>query len=194
MALIAVAGLLSSCDDKFGFDEIHQTPQGIYKADRLPSEESRRALILYSAGYNSLSTYLASDINDLQEGYIPKKGRNENLLFIVSRQPVSSGNYSVPTPTVIIQLYKDKGGNPIMDTLLTMNTSMVASTASTMKSALTYIRDNFHVKSYGMIFSSHASGWLPKGLYSDATTSTMSLMQRAMEDPSLPAVKSIGQD
>ena len=38
--------------------------------------ETRRVLLLYSAGYNSLSTYLKEDIEDeLMSGFIPGDGR-----------------------------------------------------------------------------------------------------------------------
>jgi len=196
LVLVAVVGMIiSSCERDFGFDEIDQTPDSIYRNDRLPSAVSRRALILYSAGFNSLSSYLASDIEDFKTGYLPKKGRNENMVFIVSRLPEGDGKYSKPTSPVIIQLYKDNEGNPVMDTVLTMNSSSSAASTATMKEALSYIKDNYPAKSYGMVFSSHATGWLPKGYYNEATASTFSTGEKmGINDPNLPAVKSVGQD
>lgn len=216
--LIAFSTLFVSCskDDDFGISGKDAYSNHEDLGNRLKSEETRKVMILYSAGFNSLSSYLSEDIEDLKKGYLPGNSRNDNVLLIFSRQPVSSGNYAKLTSPCLIKMYKDEQGNAVMDTLLRMSDSTVAVSPTTMKKVLTYVKENFPAKGYGMVFSSHASGWLPAGYYSNPSdyekgmdfstysTSAFSIKRNdysesynymeSQSDPSLPAVKSIGQD
>jgi len=149
LALTAVFSLVSGCDcnridpDKTGYD---------------------RVLILYSAGYNSLCDYLREDIEDLQKGYVPG-AKDDRAFLIVSHLADSRGDYSVTTSPQLIRLYKDNKKGVVLDTLHTYSGNL--SDPSNMKGILTDIQKQFPAKHYGMLFSSHATGWLPAGYYTD---------------------------
>ena len=61
---------------------------------RSDDSEMRNVLLLYSAGFNSLSTYLREDIEDeLMSGYIPSGGRNDNVLLVFSKLTAKPRDY-----------------------------------------------------------------------------------------------------
>lgn len=188
---------LSSC---FG----HENHRNDCKVD----ESSRKVLLLYSAGYNSLRSYLLDDIKDLKEGWLPGKECQDDILLVYIHTPKVSGAYNIPTSPYLIRLYKDKNGVVVSDTLVTYPEGTVSSSAVQLNEVLSYVKDNFTSGSYGMIFSSHATGYLPSGYYSNPNEyrHSGSRMMRARGipapvpyiepdfDPSMPMVKSIGQD
>lgn len=173
-------------------------------------EENRKVLLLYSAGFNSLRNYLLDDIKDLKQGWLPENKCNDDILLVYTHTPERSGTYSQKKSPYLIRLYRDHEGAAVCDTLQTYPAGTISSSATQLNEVLTYIRDNFTSGSYGMIFSSHATGYLPAGYYSNPSSyvfpgSAMSGSKAAYTaspvpyiepdfDPSLPMVKSIGQD
>ncbi len=175
--------------------------------------EKRNVLILYSAGYNSLSDYLIEDISDLKQGWLPGSDRNDNVLLVYSHFPTKRGIYSTPTSPTLTRIYKNLEGKTISDTLAYFPSETYSATAEQLHTVLTYVKTEFQAKSYGMIFSSHATGYLPSGyyakpndyIYQDKNNISYRYgMGRRYSnpvpyiapkhDPSLPDVKSIGQD
>ena len=47
-------------------------------------KETRQVLLFYEAGFNSLSYDIHHNINVLKEGYLPGKGRNEDVVLVFS--------------------------------------------------------------------------------------------------------------
>ena len=178
------------------------------------NDESRNVLLLYSAGYNSLSEFLADDIADLLGGELPGSGRMEDVLLIYSHFPSVKGAYSVPTSPTLTRVYKDIENNVVKDTLVVYPEGVCSSMASQLNRVLTYVKDNYPAKTYGMVFSSHATGYLPTGYYSNprgyvyfpptivSSADASSGYNDAVgvpyvepeHDPMLPMVKSVGQD
>ena len=169
-------------------------------------------MLLYSAGYNSLSSFLKEDISDLTKGWIPGSGKDENILLVYSHNR-KSGGYETPNPPVLYRMYKNRKGVTVKDTLKTYTKETHSATAEQLNEVLNYVKTAFPAKSYGMIFSSHATGYLPAGYYGNPgqyVFKEKSGMRRRQGknihttnpvpyyapdfDPSLPAVKSIGQD
>lgn len=170
-----------------------------------------KLMILWSNGFNSLSKYLKEDINDLQGGYLPFAD-DKNVVIVVSHLPRAKGDYRTETAPQLIRLYRDKKTNKaVMDTLKSYSTDLRLGDASTMRTILNEIHSQFNAKHYGMVFSSHSTGWLPKGYYSDpesfdeitpSSARVLSLGQalpegavRYIEEqrlPGEPAVKSLG--
>lgn len=215
--------LFSACfkDDNFSVTRSQEGSGAVEETVRVPSEETRSVLLLYSAGFNSLNDYLAEDIEDLEKGFLPgREVRSDPVLLVYSRQPytytqtngLQKPDYSTKTRSYLFRMYAGPDGQPHRDTLWFWSKSKAACSAETMKEVLTYVRDQFPAKSYGMIFSSHASGWLPATYYDAPSTyekthaadagvkiSPYSL-RRALppeEYPAIdpyPAVKSLGQD
>ncbi len=204
-AVLSAIMLLASCC------EVEPPVVGIEPpAVEVDHSKTRKVLLLYSAGYNSLRSYLLDDINDLKEGWLPGNEEKDDILLIYTHTPEKSGSYNTPTSPYLIRLYHDQEGEAVSDTLVTYDKSTVSSSAPQLNTVLSHVKENYPAKSYGMIFSSHATGFLPPGYYSNP--SSYSFMKSKMAaagkgdilspvpyvepeyDPSLPMVKSIGQD
>ena len=80
-------------------------------------KETRQVLLLYEAGFNSLSNDINRNINVLRQGYLPEKGRNEDVVLVFSHQtPDNRRVYTQDTAPVIYRLYSEHG-EPCADTL-----------------------------------------------------------------------------
>ncbi len=197
IALIVLVPAFSSCREK-------PVPPDI------DYSQSRKVLILYSAGFNSLKHYLQDDINDLKEGWLPEGKDGNEMLLVYTHTTAPGSSYNTPSTPYLIELYRDMNGKAVADTLMTYPAGTISSSAIQLNTVLKHIKASFPAKSYGMIFSSHATGFLPTGYYSDPDAyvfKNISLMSRGAlmppspvpyvepeYDPSLPMVKSIGQD
>ncbi len=178
---------------------------------RTPSENERKVLIVYSAGYNTLRSYLKEDLEDLQKGYVPRNGLRDDVLLVLSHLNAKYGDYKTPTEPVLYRLTADRSGKVSADTLLRLTPGPVT-TKETMRQVLEYVKTSFPAKSYGMVFSSHASGWFPPGYYAKPEDKYMDSIswEAPRRKPSFtyggpvsvywpepaegPAVKSIGQE
>lgn len=215
-AAVLVASLaMSSCDEKdlnIGIDPKEEGIQYIYPGNRQPMEETRRVLLFYECGFNSLSDYLTKNMEEeLPEGYIPTAGRNDDVILVFSKIALNL-NYK-DVPSYLRRIYKDPEGEVVSDTLMTYPSSVVASSGETMRDVLSYVKSAFPAKGYGMVYSSHGSGWLPTGYYSNpnlfelthrsGSRGRMSSARRLLgvpegsmesDDPYAGMVRSIGQD
>ena len=216
MFACALAVLACEPSSLVGIETIGPSGNGDAREENIRdyNEVSRNVLLLYSSGYNSLSQFLTDDIADLLNGELPGLGRMDDVLLIYSHVPSAKGVYSIPTSPVLTRVYKDAENNIIKDTLVVYPEGVRSSTAPQLNKVLTYVKDNYPAKSYGMIFSSHATGYLPTGYYTNpkgylynppaAAASSDSpfgyvgavgVPYVAPEhDPELPMVKSVGQD
>lgn len=214
VALMAAAVLSCTPDWKEEMTPAVTIPhtQDGFDADREVNEDKRRVLLLYSAGCNSISSYLKEDIEDLSKGWLPKAKRSENVLLVYSHLPKNRGYYNSPSRPVLFRLSSDNEGNPVHDTLVVYDAGTVSASAAQFNKVLTYVRDEFPAKSYGLIFSSHATGYLPSGYYTNPDSYVFNgSYQKSLgtakrqdptpipyfepeQDPNLPAVKSVGQD
>lgn len=133
-----------------------------------PDSDNRKVLLFYECGFNNLTSYLKGNMDDtgkgLPAGYIPKE--NGDVLLVYSRLAKSEFNYT-PVKSYLRRLYKRVDGKFISDTLKTFDEETVAASSSTMREVLTYVKDEFPAKGYGLVFSSHGSGWLPAGYFTE---------------------------
>ena len=182
------------------------------RPDRTISPDTRKVMILYSAGYNSLSSYLRSDIEDLCTGWIPKNKRSDDVILVYSHFPKRQGDYKNRTNPTLVRLYCNELNETVRDTLVIYDEEVISASAGQLSNVLTYVRDAFPARSYGMIFSSHATGYHPSGFYSKPENYTfqpsMAFSQgrkagwslspvpyiEPEQESGMPAVKSIGQD
>lgn len=205
-----------SCSDKWEDDMIPGTsvtgPAGGEETDRGINTDTRKVLLLYSAGFNSISSYLKEDIEDLSKGWVPRRRRADDVILVYSHQPSARGQYSEKTSPVLFRLYSTAEGNVVRDTLAIYEPGTISASAAQLHDVLSYVKEEFPAKGYGMIFSSHATGYLPSGFYSkpDDYMFSEDMMRRQglhrpaapspvpyaeiPQDPGLPAVKSVGQD
>lgn len=162
-------------------------------------------LLFYAAGYNSLSSFLKDDFNELKTGYVP--GDNDGGDVLLAYVHLKSSN-SAPA---LVHIYKDKKDRVVTDTLVRYEQGTVSSSASQLAKVLDHVKVNFPAEKYGMVFSSHSTGWLPAGYYTNsdkyesgqlaaaglfsASGSLRPVPYEAPEyDPSDPLTRSIGQD
>jgi len=207
-ACLVTTLMLFSCSIPEDFQTASDRSQTSGHIDYTSSGKYGKVMILYSAGFNSLVDYLNDDIEELTKGYVPKSSHDVILVF--SRKTPSYLKYTTETPAVLFRIKKTPEGETVCDTLKTFPADQKAATAATMREVLTFVNENYPADSYGMIFSSHASGWLPKGYYNNpsrfeagaVTYSGSRYYSRPRpvpyvplpEEPGLPAVKSVGQD
>jgi len=216
VAMLAMV-FLAACEPSFDFNsEFYHDGISTGRVETLGgrdvSNETRNVLLLYSAGFNSISDYLKEDIQDLMKGDLPSDSRMNDVLLVYSHLPVRRNAYSELNPPVLMRVYQGRGGEVVTDTLVRYHDSVHSADPVQLNAVLTYVKENFPAKTYGMIFSSHATGYLPAGYYTNpgdyiyAPSSAMMGRQgyrkshrgvpyvEPEHDPSLPMVKSIGQD
>lgn len=209
----AVMLVVASCTSDWQYDMFPVPDPGADQGSEIhrePGKDSRKVLLLYSAGFNSISEYLREDIEDLCTGWIPEDKRSEDVLLVYSHFPASRGQYKKKTNPVLFRIYTSNSGEVVRDTLMIYEETAISASAPQMKTVLEYVNENFPAKSYGMIFSSHATGYLPSGFYgkpgsfvfSEQSEGSGALRTMRMptpyfevnSDPDAPAVKSVGQD
>lgn len=167
-----------------------------------------KVLLIYAAGKNNLASDIRTNIEDFCKGYVPAGDCPDILLTYENL----SGSTS-PTESYLIRIYSHYG-NTVRDTLKTFPAGTHAAESSTLEEILNLVRDRFPAEGYGLLFSSHANGWLPKGYYSNPSHYDRQMTGRKEKttgqvhghnaawvpyvepvyDPSSPPVKSIGQD
>lgn len=118
-----------------------------------------RTVILYCEGFNNLKTYLLNNISLLESGYVPEKWADRALL-VYGHFPEKAGDYKTLTSPVVYRLYKDHG-ETVRDTILTYPAESGSATSAFMKRVLTDVSKEMPSRSWGMIYSSHGTGWLP---------------------------------
>lgn len=183
------------------------------KDRRHRGEDYDKVMIMYSAGFNSLSTYLREDIEDLKKGYLPSRN-SKNALVLISKLPENNDYWTKTSPYVIRMTREKVHGKYVarMDTLTSLDAGAVLADAANTRRLLEYVRDNFPSKSYGMVLSSHATGWLPADYFANPGKydgGGSAWLRRGNQerggnglrpyveryhDPSLPAVKSVTQE
>lgn len=212
LGVVAACLCLFACSPDWESEfEIDYTKPSSGVGERVPSEDKRNVMLLYSAGFNSLTSYLKEDIADLKSGWLPGDLRTDDVVLVYSHFPSSAGRYSVPTSPTLTRLYADGEGQMVADTLVVYDPSVISSSPAQFNEVLAYVKDLFPAAGYGLVFSSHATGYLPAGFYQrpDSYIYKGDVQKRMghgwhgaasypyvelPHDPSLPAVKSVGQD
>ena len=155
MTLLLLLSLLAlACEKKPEPDVNPPVIEGVK-----PSKAADHALILYSAGFNNLSNALSENIGTLKKGFIPGI-HDSKMLFILEHH--TAGSYSDRTSPTLTRLYLDEQGKLQEEVILKLFTSTFLTDPNTMKAILSEIDKAYDIQTYGMIFSSHSSGYLPK--------------------------------
>lgn len=211
IALMAVAVGMGACQDRHDPYFIDNDTYGGNPGNRVPAVNDRRVVLMYQAGYNSLSDCLRDDLSDVIEGWLPEGKKKDNVLLVYTHQPARDGQYNVRTTPYLLRLSAGTDGSARIDTLVTYPESSISSSAEQLNKVLTYVVDNFPAKSYGMTFASHSTGYLPAGFYGRSDSYVYPQKRAGAKgirqskpspvpfyepeyDPSLPRVRSIGQD
>ena len=174
---------------------------------RAPNEVYRNIFIVYSMGFNNISSYLRKDLQELTANAEIYNSRDRIIIFSHLRK----GNERQASP-VLTELRADDFGNIICDTLEVFPNTTHSVDAKTMRSVLTKIKDSYPAKSYSILFSSHGTGWVPENYCSSPSSFESSVSGGSgwsarkkedlvpkihwtyPEDSSIPMVKSIGAE
>lgn len=182
-ALLLLPLALSCSEDDFTPSGTSGSTDPFSPGHRGAVEQVRNVMIMVSGGHNSLSGYLTDDLYEMADGYLPEGTAAETNAFVVlSRLPVNS--LSTTSAPVLYRMYRTPEGTVVRDTLRRWTTEDRLFGGSVLHDALLTVRDRIPSKSYGMVLSSHASGWLPPGYYDNP--SHFDTMKRGLT--------SIGQD
>ena len=121
-------------------------------------------MLLYSCGYNNLSSALKEDIKDVLKSRIPYYYERGSYRFMVfSQLSKTSYDWKTSVEPTLVEYYKDIEGGVCADTLMRCPATDVATSAVVMNKVLEYVKELVPDGRYGMIFSSHSTGWLPLG-------------------------------
>ncbi len=131
---------------------------------------NRRVLLFYECAFNDIGSFMKTNMEDqnkgLPAGYIPSK--SDNVLLVYSRISNGKRDYT-PVKSYLRRIYRNSGGKMVSDTLKVFDSGTIAASPSTVRNVLTFVKEKFPAKGYGMVFSSHGSGWLPAGYYFSPT-------------------------
>ena len=128
--------------------------------------ETRKVLFLYEAGFNSLSGDIANNIYNLKQGYLPEKGRNDDVILVFSHLTKKWRDYTVETAPVLVRLYQEHG-RARADTLRVWPEGTPVANKEMVTEVFNWVKDAFPAAGYGAVISSHANGWLPEDYYSN---------------------------
>ena len=127
---------------------------------------NRRVLVFYEAGFNTLGSSIRGNIQDLEDGFLPERGADDDVLLVFCHVTRKGQDYAAETAPVMIRLYSRRG-EPRADTLKVWPVGTPVANKEMMKEVFDWVRDEFPAAGYGAVLGSHASGWLPKGYYAN---------------------------
>ena len=173
--LIIVAGLLlAGCG---GIDRPHEGPYD-------------HVLVYCALGYNNLSGNLVNNFNDIQTDVLPGLSDGRAILaFCHNTAP--GGGYTTPNAPVLVRIYRSHDGKAVADTRKTYDSGMATESKEGLRQALEDIRASFPATHYGMVFSSHGTGWLPSDYTSDSEQTGIRSTLPEPESP-WPLTKAMG--
>ena len=158
--------------------------------DRNSSGRRDKVFIVYSMGYNNLAYDLNEDIEELLSGDIPSYSPSDNALVIMSHSTLNNRtNYSTPTSPVLLHAYKAVDGTIRKDTIAVFPEGSIAATKEVLNEVLTCVQDRFPADHYGMLVSSHATGWAPQMYCYSPPDKSSSGIWRAQEKDFRPLEK-----
>lgn len=136
-----------------------------------------QVLIYYGMGYNNLSANLRTNLEQLGSGILPGLHQDKAILAF-SHNVAVSGNYVTPNPPVLMRIYRGSDGKPVVDTLQVYSDISLSASRETMRRVLDDIRADFPARRYGMVVSSHGTGWLPANYNSSSESGARLLRAR----------------
>ena len=126
------------------------------KEDVFVARDLQRVELIYIAGDNNLDSYLRGVAERIRGGWLYTG--NRTLIYFDS-------NYAPP------KLLSIRGGCPVYPNPFIEEVEVYeeenSANAEVMGRVIRRVRELYPAKSYGLIFSSHSSGWLPEGTLND---------------------------
>lgn len=122
-----------------------------------------QVLIYYGMGYNNLSPNLHRNLMDeLMSDALPGLHREKAIIAFV-HNTAPDGGYVTPNAPVLMRFYRNANGQNVADTLKVYSDMAVSASPESINRVLSEIKETFPAKHYGLLISSHGSGWLPAG-------------------------------
>ena len=187
VAAIVLAAALSSCTKA--------------RHDRsFPEKEV--VMVFYGAGFNNLSSDIKRNIGIIKKGKLPfKDSRHKVLIF--THLSNSDSDFANLTESHLVELSRDFGVFKA-DTLLTISKERYASDPQVLHEVMQKVAELYPDAHYGLIVSSHGTGWLPAGRYTNSSNVVQYSvgsnvdkdlpLYRYNEDPGSPKVKSFSAE
>ncbi|MBO4605765.1 MAG: hypothetical protein J5667_04425 [Bacteroidales bacterium] len=119
-----------------------------------------KVMILYSEGYNNLRGFLDENFDQLCTGYVPGRWDNDAIV-VFSHASVDRSNWTTDVEPVVFRIYKHYD-QIIRDTVFVYPAETISVDTAFMKKVLNDIKDKYPSDSYGLVYTSHGTGWIPK--------------------------------
>jgi len=118
-----------------------------------PEQPKKRNILFYAAGDSNVGNEAYQKINLMREGWKP--GSGELLIYVDNKDEGA----------MLIRLNERKNDDGLYgyDTLEVYGKSDNSADWRTLRRSIDSLTENYPADSYGFIFFSHGSGWLPKG-------------------------------
>lgn len=130
--------------------------------DKPHTGDFEQVLIYYGMGYNNLSSNLKINLDSLSTDVLP--GLSYDKAIVAFMHSVSTaGDFTTPHAPVLVRMYRGADGQPVRDTLKVYEDMALSASGESIRRVLDDIRTAFPSRHYGMIVSSHGSGWIPSG-------------------------------
>ena len=160
-----------------------------------PFQGSYDHVLIYCAlGHNNLSSDLRRNLDELSSDILP--GLSYDKAIVAFMHNTGAGGYSATNPPVLIRLYRGTDGRPVLDTLKTYGSMPVSASGESLRTVLDDIRTAFPARRYGMVYSSHGTGWLPADYDSGTEPGTRAFSAASSASggpaPAWPATKALG--
>lgn len=153
---------------------------------------TRRVVLIYAMAYNDLSPAISEDIKELCEGDIPG-ARSTDVLLVYARHTAKYGDYKTPSAPVLYKAYRDNKGNVRRDTLTVYPDTDVSASPEVLNKVLTDVQTKFPARSYGVVFTSHATGWIPS-CYQYNKSDEDEIIWASAPRMQYPLTKSLGEE
>ena len=142
------------------------------------------SVIVYAEAFNNLSSDIKLNIETAFSGSIPQYGSKKHLL-VYSRCALSDTD---PTPVngYLVDAFRNQTGALELDTLLTVPSQESSMDPAVIRRVLEKVVQQAPAEHYGLLLSSHGSGWLPKNYVIDG--------DKALDISYAPSSKSFGSE
>lgn len=156
-----------------------------------PFEGTYDQVFIYCGlGYNNLSGMLENNLLELKTDVLPGLSQDKAILAFCHNTAIS-GNYLKENPPCLMRIYRGEDGLPVTDTLQVYNDISVSASKETLRRVLEDVRTKFPARRYGLLVSSHGTGWIPGNYNSSSEKSSVRSIVRQPETP-WPETKAIG--
>ena len=151
-----------------------------------------QVLIYYGMGYNNLSGNLRTNLDQLRSDVLPGLSYDKAIV-VFSHNTSVSGDYKTYNEPVLMRFYRGSDGKPVTDTLKVYDNMDVSASKESMRQVLEDVKERFPARRYGLLVSSHGTGWLPPG-YNYNAEAPRQTRRKALAQPAQPwpETKAIG--